>query len=92
MSEELFIPFPVDDHPDYFTPGFPYLELRWGDASALMNYFEWQQSLVPDLYKGEPFNCQDLDDYQDLTARWINSYANKELPTNEGLPYARSSQ
>jgi len=88
MSDELLIPFPHDEHPDYFTPGFPTWELQQGNAAALMDWFSWQADQVPDLYKGEPFNCQDLDDYQDIVSRFIHYYADKELPTDQGLPYS----
>ena len=94
MNDDLLIPFPVDGDSDYFTPAFPssYELTEEGGAAALMRYFDEQAALVPDLYKGEPFNVQDLDEYQDLISRFINYYANKQLPTNEGLPYSRSSE
>ena len=91
MNDELLIPFPYDHDPDYYWVGFPSpIELTEdGGASALLNYFDSQKALVPDLYKdSEVWNVQDLDDYQDLIARFINYYVNKsQLPTNEGMAY-----
>lgn len=92
MSDELLIPFPHDEHPDYFTPGFPTYELQQGNAAALMDWFSWQESLVPTLYKVEPFNVQDLDEYQDLISRFISYYADRKLSAQEGLPDARTSE
>lgn len=89
MNDELLIPFPIDSDPDYYDLGWPapHLLTPENGAEVLMEHFEWQKTLVPDLYKDEWWGVNDLQDYQELIARYINYYhADKQLPTDEGLP------
>jgi hypothetical protein len=92
MNEDL-IPFLTESDPDYYMPA-SFDSWMWdSDPNRVMEWLEEQTKHVPRLYNDmEVWGVHDLDDYQDLISRFIHYYANKELPTDEGLPYASEAK
>ena len=76
--EGKYLPILHDTDSKYFDFILPPAHMM--DAENLMNYMEWNMSLVPDLYKKdtEVWGIYDLDDYQLHVARYITMKAEEQ--------------
>ena len=77
MSDENIIPVAYDTDSNYFDLSMPD-PLIMEDAEKFMDWMEWQQSLVPDLYKGDPWQIYDLEGYQAFISDYISVKAAEE--------------
>ena len=71
------IPIAYDTDPNYFDLSMPD-PLIMEDAEKFMDWMEWQQSLVPDLYKGDLWQIYDLEGYQAFISDYISVKAAEE--------------
>jgi hypothetical protein len=82
-----YVPVAYDTDPDYFDLSMPD-PLTAQDAEKFLDWMEWQQSLVPDLYKGDPWQIYDLEGYQAFITDYISikaaeDYYGKSIHTKD---------
>jgi len=75
MSE--LVPLAYDTHPDYFDLSTPD-PVTVRDAEKFMDWLNWQQSMVPKVFKGEPWAIYDLEGYQAFISDYISVKAEEE--------------
>jgi len=69
MSE--LVPFAYDTHPDYYDLSIPDPVVTQ-DAEKFMDWLNWQQSMVPEVFQGEPWAIYDLEGYQAFISDYIS--------------------
>ena len=84
-----YVPVAYDTDPDYFDLSMPD-PITMRDAEKFLEWMEWQQSLVSDLYKGDPWQIYDLEGYQALISDYISSRAARERYGESIYPQDRS--
>ena len=72
-----FVPVAYDTDPNYFDLSMPD-PITMRDAEKFLDWMEWQQSLVPNLYRGKPWQIYDLEGYQALLSDYISVRAARE--------------
>ena len=75
MSE--LVPIAYDTHPDYYDLNIPDPVVT-RDAEKFMDWLNWQQSMVPDLYQGKPWAIYDLEGYQAFISDYISVKAEEQ--------------
>jgi hypothetical protein len=75
MSE--LIPLAYDTHPDYYDLNIPDPVVTQ-DAEKFMDWLNWQQSMVPKVFRGEPWTIYDLEAYQAFISDYISVKAEEE--------------
>jgi len=75
MSE--LVPLAYDTHPDYFDLSTPD-PVTVRDAEKFMDWLNWQQSMVPKVFKGEPWAIYDLEGYQAFISDYISVKAEEQ--------------
>jgi hypothetical protein len=75
MSE--LIPLAYDTHPDYYDLNIPDPVVTQ-DAEKFMDWLNWQQSMVPKVFQGEPWAIYDLEAYQAFISDYISVKAEEE--------------
>jgi len=69
MSE--LVPLAYDTHPDYYDLSIPD-PIVTRDAEKFMDWLNWQQSMVPEVFQGEPWAIYDLEGYQAFISDYIS--------------------
>lgn len=83
MSEYTFdgdyVPLAYDTDPNYIDLSMPD-SITAGEAGKLMDWMEWQQSMVPNLYKdnADVWRIYDLEGYQAFISDYISMRAARE--------------
>ena len=72
-----YIPVAFDTDPNYFDMSTPD-PITAGDAAKLLEWMDWQQSMVPEIYRGEPWQIYDLEAYQAFITDYISVKAAEE--------------
>ena len=75
MSE--LIPLAYDTHPDYYDLNIPDPVVTQ-DAEKFMDWLNWQQSMVPKVFRGEPWTIYDLEAYQAFISDYISVKAEEQ--------------
>jgi hypothetical protein len=75
MSE--LVPLAYDTHPDYYDLNIPDPVVT-RDAEKFMDWLNWQQSMVPEVFQGEPWAIYDLEAYQAFISDYISVKAEEE--------------
>ena len=75
MSE--LIPLAYDTHPDYYDLNIPDPVVT-RDAEKFMDWLNWQQSMVPNMYHKQPWAIYDLEAYQAFISDYISVKAEEE--------------
>ena len=75
MSE--LVPLAYDTHPDYYDLNIPD-PIVTQDAEKFMDWLNWQQSMVPKVFQGEPWAIYDLEGYQAFISDYISVKAEEE--------------
>jgi len=75
MSE--LIPLAYDTHPDYYDLNIPDPVVT-RDAEKFMDWLNWQQSMVPEVFQGDPWAIYDLEAYQAFISDYISVKAEEE--------------
>ena len=69
MSE--LVPLAYDTHPDYYDLSIPD-PIVTQDAEKFMDWLNWQQSMVPEMYQKQPWAIYDLEAYQAFISDYIS--------------------
>jgi len=77
MTEENIVPVAYDTDPDYYDLSMP-SPIVMEDAEKFMDWIDWQQSMVPDHYKGDNWQIYDLEGYQAFISDYISVKAAKD--------------
>ena len=72
-----YVPVAYDTDPNYFDLSIPD-PITVKDGEKFLEWIEWQQSMVPDMYKGEPWQIYDLEGYQAFVSDYISVRATRE--------------
>jgi len=75
MSE--LVPLAYDTHPDYYDLSIPD-PIVTQDAEKFMDWLNWQQSMVPEVFQGDPWAIYDLEAYQAFISDYISVKAEEE--------------
>jgi hypothetical protein len=82
------IPIAYDTDPNYFDLSMPD-PLTMENAEKFMDWLDWQQSLVPDLFKGDPWQIYDLEAYQAFISDYISVRTQRERDGESIYPQDR---
>jgi len=72
-----FVPVAYDTNPNYFDLSMPD-PITMQDAEKFLDWMDWQQSMVPEIYRGEPWQIYDLEGYQAFISDYIHLRAARE--------------
>ena len=72
-----YVPVAYDTDSNYFDLSIPD-PITVKDGEKFLEWIEWQQSMVPDMYKGEPWQIYDLEGYQAFVSDYISVRATRE--------------